>query len=63
MVADAQNEVARSKMIRAAYGFLLVIAVGAVMIYALRYAFPSGATGIQRDPAETRPSEQAAPVD
>jgi hypothetical protein len=61
MVADAQNEVARSKMIRAAYGFLLAIAVAALLVYALRYAFPSGATGIQRDAAEEQPAEQAAP--
>ncbi len=61
MVADAQNEVARSKMIRAAYGFLLAVAVIGLLIYALRYAFPSGATGIERDPAETQPAEQTAP--
>jgi hypothetical protein len=61
MVADAQNEVARSKMIRVAYGLLLLAAVAALLIYALRFAFPGGATGIERDPAETQPAEQAAP--
>jgi len=61
MVADARNEVARSKMMRAAYGFLLAVAVGALLIYALRFAFPGGATGIERDPSEAQPVEPAAP--
>jgi len=61
MVADAQNEVSRSKMIRAAYGFLLAVAVAALLIYALRFAFPGGNAGIEQDPAETGPAEGAAP--
>lgn len=43
---------------RIAYGALLVLAVAALLIYALRYAFPGGNTGIERDPAETQPSQQ-----
>lgn len=43
---------------RIAYGALLVLAVAALLIYALRYAFPSGNTGIEQDAAETAPGQQ-----
>jgi len=63
MVAHAQDEVARSKMMRFAYGFILVAATIALLVYAARFAFPSGQAGIEEEPAETRPApaQQAAP--
>ena len=42
---------------RSVYGVLLVLAVIALLVFAARLAFPSG-LGIEREPAETAPTEQ-----
>jgi hypothetical protein len=38
---------------RIVYGILLTLVVAALLIFALRYAFPNGSAGIDRDPEET----------
>jgi hypothetical protein len=45
---------------RSIYGVLLVMAVIAVLVFAARYAFPSG-LGIEREPVEEAPLEQTSP--
>lgn len=59
MTAHTRSEDNRNLPVaRIAYGALLVLAVAALLIYALRYAFPSGNSGIEQDPAESQPSQQ-----
>ena len=42
---------------RIVYGVLLVVAVAALLVYAMRFAFPGGQTGIEAEPAETAPAD------
>jgi hypothetical protein len=46
---------------RIVYGALLVLAVAALLFYALRFAFPGGNTGVERDPEESAPAAQPGP--
>jgi hypothetical protein len=61
MTTHTRSEDSRNSVLRYTYGALLLLAVVALMIYALRFAFPSGTTGIEADPVEMRPAEPAAP--
>jgi hypothetical protein len=59
MTAHTRSEDNRNLPVaRIVYGVLLVLAVGAVLIYALRFAFPGGNIGVERDPEETAPAAQ-----
>jgi len=51
----------RSVVSRSIYGILLALAVLALLIFAARLAFPSGSTGIEREPAEDAPVGQGTP--
>lgn len=52
---DNRNHLPTSRIV---YGVLLVLAVAALLIYAVRFAFPSGQTGIEAEPNETAPADQ-----
>ena len=57
MTAHTRSDNRNLPVARIVYGVLLVLAVAALLIYALRFAFPSGNTGIEQDPAETGASQ------
>jgi hypothetical protein len=62
MTAQTHSEGDRNVPVaRIVYGSLLVLAVVALLIYALRFAFPGGNTGIEADPVESAPIGQPAP--
>jgi len=60
MTTQTQPNPDRSLVSRSVYGILLILAVLAVLIFAARFAFPSG-TGIHREPAEEAPIGQDTP--